>query len=157
MKLIVVIFALLCINVSAQKISYKMGEKGLFGASASGEVLINSDKEIDALLKMHIKNNELDPQIPGWRLQIYLGTGRAAMEKANRIKEEFELEYPETGVYIVYQAPYFKVRVGDFRKSEKTKVLKLKKKLSEIYPSCWIVEDNIEFPQLDQNIFLENE
>jgi hypothetical protein len=56
-------------------------------------------------------NNGNEPVLTGFRIQVFAGTDRAAAQK---IKNEIAANYNEPA-YMIYEAPYFKVRVGDFR------------------------------------------
>jgi hypothetical protein len=75
----------------------------------------------------------------GYRLQLYTGTKQ---KPAHQIKAELITKYPEMPVYIVYEQPYFKVRVGNCY--TKIEAWKLKNKLAENYPNSFIVKDEIE-------------
>lgn len=48
----------------------------------------------------------------GYRIQIYSGPDR---EKAKAVKINFMKRFPSVRSYITYAAPYYRIRVGDFR------------------------------------------
>ena len=79
----------------------------------------------------------------GWRVQIFLGSGRDAEKKAEDTKRSFLEKYPDYGAYVTYQAPFFKVKVGDFRRNDKTRAWKFKKQLESDFQTTWVVEDQI--------------
>jgi len=61
--------------------------------------------------------NETEESIyaTGYRVQIYSSNAsRQAKEIAFKWKEDIEKKFPEYKVYVQYQAPFWKVRVGDF-------------------------------------------
>lgn len=150
-SIIIVLFTVSVFSQTTSKIV--LGQDKIFGQygdepSSSVKTTVKQDDQITDMLKKHISINKKSRGISGWRVQIYFSSGRTAMEKANDLKLEFEEEYPDIPIYVVYQAPYFKVRIGNFRKSEKTKAIKLKKEISDKYPTTWIVEDLIELPRL---------
>ena len=75
----------------------------------------------------------------GYRLQLYTGTKQ---KPAHQIKAKLKTEFPELAVYVIYEQPYFKVRVGNC--FTKTDAWRLKNKLAESYPNSFIVKENIE-------------
>lgn len=66
----------------------------------------------------------------GYRVQIYSGSDR---EAAKAVKVSFMKRFPAIRSYISYEAPYYKIRVGDF-KSRKD-ALELSRHLSKTYPA----------------------
>ena len=70
------------------------------------------------------------------------------MGKAKSKKVEFLSKFPDYNVHIKYDAPNFKVRIGDFR--TKNEALKLQKQIEGDYPMAFIVPDKIKFPLLKQ-------
>jgi hypothetical protein len=77
--------------------------------------------------------------IPGFRIQI-LFTGD--IEQANQTRDSAAMLLPDEWVYVVYDAPYYKVRVGNF--TEKMEANPLQKKLISMgYKDAWIVPDHI--------------
>jgi hypothetical protein len=141
------------LNVQSQEKTYQLGEINFFpelGKSDSfGSIQVKQDERINSVISKHIRINESRKGVSGWRVQIYLGSGHDAMNTANRMKEDFSKQYPEYKVYLVYQAPFFKVRVGDFRKNDRTGALRLKKELEGKFKTPWIVEDLINYPSLE--------
>jgi hypothetical protein len=80
--------------------------------------------------------------IPGWRVQIFastvMTTSEAAAEKARH-------QFTES-VYVEYQAPFYKVRVGDFLTKEDARHMMNRAK-SENYGTAWVVEDLVVRPE----------
>lgn len=132
------------IDLGRNKIFKKYGTE----TNTTGKVTVTHDTHVDEMLQKHSRMNKKAKGINGWRVQIYFSSGRDAMNTATKIKTDFEETYPEIPTYLVYQAPYFKVRVGDFRKNEKSKAIKLKQEISNQFTSIWIVEDLITLPKL---------
>jgi hypothetical protein len=54
--------------------------------------------------------------------------------------------FPEQGVYLMFQSPYYKVRVGDFR--TRMDAEGFKQKLLDEFPDAFVVKDEINFPEL---------
>ncbi len=110
---------------------------------------VNQDSRLDKMLNWHIVKNEKMNGIEGFRVEIFFSADMDALEQAKNKKVEFLSAYPENVVNIKYDAPNFKVRVGDFR--TKNEALKLLKKIDKSYPMAFIVPDKINFPLLKTN------
>lgn len=106
---------------------------------AQGKVGIKADRKI---LLLDSLKKEKPSDLSGFRLQLFFG-GRA---EAQKMRGEFLKIHPETGAYISYLAPNFRLRVGDFR--TKAECEALKKKVEPDFPGCYIVKDEINLPPL---------
>lgn len=76
---------------------------------------IKGDKDILKLLKtdIHLKRKGISN---GWRLQILFHADR---EKVKVARNNFVKKFPEIPAYLIYNAPYFKLVVGNYKtKSE---------------------------------------
>ncbi len=113
-----------------------------FGGKAQN-VVINSDPLLDSLVQQNIEANKQSEGIPGYRVQIYFGSERKGAQDA---RQKFMQAYPETEAYLLYQQPYFKVRVGDFR--DRFEAQAMYKKLLHEFDKVFIVPDRINFPKL---------
>lgn len=119
----------------------------LMGQDQSGEIKVIQDPRIDSLLQMHIKLNEKNPHIEGWRINIFFESGNNSKKMAVDAKAKFVQSYADVPCYVVFQEPYYKVRVGDYR--TKMEAEKLLKELVPEYPNAFVVEDEINFPTMD--------
>jgi len=106
------------------------------------------DERITKLVDKHIEYNKQKKGIIGYRIQIYSGVGGPTIKKeASAIRTKFLKLYPDIPVEIIYNEPYFKVRVGLFR--NKSEGFKLFKELEEIFPgSYFIIENEMDYPPL---------
>ena len=112
-----------------------------------GHLNVIQDARVDTLVNKYIMVNEFDPDIDGYRIEIFFESGNQSKNMAIEAKSEFVNKYPEVPSYLLFQPPNYKVRVGDFRtKMEADKFLK---EIKNDYPSAFIVEDKIAFPKLD--------
>ena len=112
-------------------------------AVAQKYAVVVPDTKLDSLVNRKIAENmELDG-MPGFRIQIYFDSDRKGAQDA---RAKFMQQYPDMGSYLIYQQPYFKVRVGDFRSRLEAHAL-YKKLLSE-FDKVFIVPDKINFPKL---------
>lgn len=111
--------------------------------TSHGSVVIRQDVKLRALIREHIESN--NEKFPGWRVQIYFGSGQNARDQANATKERFYKRFGQNhGAYIVYDSPYFKLRVGDFR--TKAEALRFREKLKPYFNSTWIIQDMVNYP-----------
>ena len=90
------------------------------------------------LVKKHILLNASKQTVPGYRIQLFFGGQR---EKAYEIRSEYLKEFPQTGAYVMYQQPNFKVRVGDCR--TRLEALKLLKEIQPVFNAAFIVKDEV--------------
>ena len=107
-----------------------------------GQIEIIQPQQIENLLKMQIANNRQQNSIPGFRINIFSQSGQTAQQRANETRVEFMRRFPDTNAIIRYNAPNFQVFVGDFR--TRNEVLRELKKIQRIYPSAFLVTDDIQ-------------
>lgn len=81
----------------------------------------------------------------GYRVQIFFGKREDAQEK----RATFLRQFSDTGAYISYLAPNFRLRVGDFR--NRIEAEKFKQSLGLQFQGAYIVKDKIELPPLNVN------
>lgn len=110
---------------------------------------VTQDERLVKMLNWHIELNKTRNGIEGFRVEIFFSAESDAMKKAVNKKVDFLSKYPEYAVHIKYDAPNFKVRIGDFR--TKNEAVKLYKKIKADYPVAFVVADKINFPLLKQN------
>lgn len=112
-----------------------------------GKVTIKQEPRIEAVIAKHIDLNQKAKGFPGYRVQVYFGSGSDAKSIANKIRNNLNNEFTNYDSYLVYEAPYFKVRVGDFRnRNEAFKAFKI---IQANYPQAFIVDDLIALPRLE--------
>ncbi|HEU4554664.1 MAG TPA: SPOR domain-containing protein [Chitinophaga sp.] len=100
-------------------------------AANMGNVRVVKDSRIDMLIKKQIYINTLAIRNqPGFRVQVITTNRRTA---ANEAKARVMQAYPDYRTYLDFQAPYFKVRVGDFKTREEA--TELREKLSNLFPN----------------------
>lgn len=82
----------------------------------------------------------------GFRVVIYSGADRNAALNAKRI---FMRQYTSTRSYMSYNAPNFKIRVGDF--ATKDEANKFMKQILKSFPSSFIVPDIVTIKNIHVN------
>jgi len=112
-----------------------------------GKVTLKQEPRIEAIVAKHIDLNQKAKGFPGYRVQVYFGSGSDAKSAANKIRNNLNNEFTDYDSYLVYEAPYFKVRVGDYRnRNEAFKAFKI---IQANYPQAFIVDDLIALPRLE--------
>jgi hypothetical protein len=125
------------------------------GASAqdSSSIVIHKDPRLDVLLK---KQGEVNAAIKkanartakGYRLLVANTNKR---DEAIAAKTKVYTNFPELKAYLVYQSPYFKLKVGNFKTREEA--LQYQKSLGFYFPKgVFIIADTIEItPEKEEN------
>ena len=121
----------------------------------NGTVLLQKDSRIDVLgQKMGDYNTSLAKNIRsgnGFRLMLLTSNDRnMVMQTRSKLLQQ----YPEHKIYMIYQSPFIKLKMGNF--VEKTDAEKLKKQLLSqkiITGNIYILSETIEIkPELTENI-----
>ena len=109
--------------------------------SAEGKVEIVQDERITQLAEQYRKMSLNNPEVDGYRVQIFFDSGSNSKNAAANIKSGFETIYPEIKSYLSYKEPYYRVRVGDFR--TQVEAVGFQKKIAADYPNSFPVKDKI--------------
>ena len=112
-----------------------------------GALKVYQDPRVDTLLSRYVQINELHPVIEGWRIEIFFEAGNYSKKQAMEAKADFVKKYTEVPSYLIFQQPYYKVRVGDFR--TKMEAERFLHQIEFEYPQAFVVMDEINFPRLD--------
>ena len=89
----------------------------------------------------HRAQKLLPKWVRGWRIQVSNSQDR---NEANAVKAEMLRRFNDQKTYLLYQAPNFRVRVGDFLTQKDA--FKLRKQIAALYPGkgIYIVPDTVE-------------
>lgn len=115
----------------------------LYDTTNPGNITYHTSLSLDTLAENTIKTNKQKNTYSGYRIQIYFGSSR---EKANEAKSKFLKQYPDVRAYLIYEQPYFKIRVGDFR--NRFEAQKLYYNLVDKFSSVLLVPDRVNFPDI---------
>lgn len=116
-----------------------------FPAVDSGTVVVRKDPRIDMLIRKQIEINEETTResrrnIPGFRIQVINSPDR---NKVFAAKTKIYQQFPDLKPYLMYQAPNYKLKVGNFRTQEEAE--DFQKQLVRLFPSgLYVVRDTIE-------------
>lgn len=97
-------------------------------AQTPGSLSVDQDSRIDRLMKKQRDVYAVSKTMSGYRVQIFMEIGNDAVSHAEVEKKRFTEAFPEIPVYLSYEQPYYRLRVGDFRnRVEAEKCLRLVK------------------------------
>lgn len=116
----------------------------------SSTVYVVKDSRFDLLTKKKAEINKkaADARKPtkGFRIQVLNTTNR---NEALAAKSKLLTLYPDQKTYLMYQAPYFKLRIGNF--VERSEADELKKELAKLFPTgVFLIPSDIEYKALPE-------
>lgn len=116
----------------------------LFAQKKTGTIKVKGENLfLDSLIEKVKETNSIHKTIKGYRIQLFSGTER---NNANEVKTRFLKLYPQLNAYLLYNQPYYKIRVGNFRTRLDAEVAY--QKIKNVFDECIIVSDNIALPKL---------
>ncbi len=115
-------------------------------------VEIHQDQRVERLLNDRRYNTSSRKAImtQGYRVQVYSSNQQlTARQEALEMKQEMELSFLGVPVYVIYQAPSWKVRLGDFSNLNEAQMLR--KQVVEKYPDMqgdvYVVKEQFQVSQ----------
>jgi len=111
----------------------------------SNSVIVHKDPRVDILVKKQAQINEETTKearrtAKGYRLLV-INTNKR--DEAIAAKTKVYTYFPDLKAYLIYQSPYFKVKVGNFK--DRKDADEFRKELSTLFPSgVFIINDIIE-------------
>ena len=130
-KLVVILCSFICIQS--------------FGQTDTSSVIVHKDPRIDLLVKKQIEINEVTTRnarrfVPGFRILVVNTNDR---NKALSAKSKLYQAFPDLNVYLMYQAPFYKLKAGNFR--ERKEADDYLPNIQRLFPSgVYVVRDTIE-------------
>ena len=95
-------------------------------AQRKGSLHVNQDSRIERLMKRQREVYAESSTMSGFRIQIFMEIGNEAIQHAEAVMKDFKGQFPEIPIYLSYEQPNYRLRVGDFRnRVEAQKYLKL--------------------------------
>jgi hypothetical protein len=111
-----------------------------------GKINILQDDQIKSLVNRYTESRRKEGKIPGYRIRIFSDSGQPARQKAMSERNRFVELYPETPTYLVFEAPNFKVYVGDFR--SKTDGFMAYKQIAKKFRNAFLIPTKINLPKI---------
>lgn len=128
-------------------------------AQKRGSLHLNQDSRIERLMKRQRDVYAANSTMPGYRVQIFMEIGNDAIDHAEAVKGAFTAAFPELPIYLTYEQPYYRLRVGDFRnRVEAEKYVRL---IKPQFNLAFVTADVINPPQklspVDPDALLDDE
>lgn len=101
------------------------------------EIRLEEKKKESVEIKPKEKVNQ--EIINGFRIQIAM---TKEINEANTIKNDLINLFPEQNVYVIFESPYYKIRLGDFTDKESANRI-LPNIVDKGYKSAWVVPDKV--------------
>lgn len=117
------------------------------GSASFAQNQIQISPNLDTLVSKHIEY-KLNYPPQGFRLVLFVQSGNHSKNACNEAKNTFLELYPLENAYIIYDEPYFKLKVGNFR--TRMEAQRFLEELKGNYPQAYIVKDT-----LDLSVFLD--
>ncbi|MCC8143734.1 MAG: SPOR domain-containing protein [Tannerellaceae bacterium] len=121
-----------------------------------GEVIVNQSPEIRRLVGSRLYGDNIERsdtetyiKIQGFRTQVFSGNNqRSSKDEAFAKEQQVKELFPDLPTYVTYTAPFWRLRVGDFRSHEEAyRMLHL---LRDAFPSfgkeMYIVREEVKIP-----------
>lgn len=131
---------LLCINIIGYAVVFSQKKQD------TTTIKLYQNLRLENLIEKYIRINEKESNIPGYRIQLSFSSNQT---QENEKRMAFMKQYSNIPAYLLWSAPYYKVVIGDFRtRLEAQKVLD---HILENYPSAFIIQDMINFPEINNS------
>jgi hypothetical protein len=111
------------------------------------QVKITKDPRIDDLIKQAapIVAPFKVPTIVGFRIQLAFDSDKAMIED---LRMKFMSAYPKIDTYLVFNAPNYFLKAGDFRTKLETE--RVMNTIRNQFPTAFLLKERIFLPRIDQ-------
>jgi hypothetical protein len=96
-------------------------------------------KQFAALHPATVVTLAVPETIPGFRVQVLL---TQEIDQANALRDSITGLFPEELVYVVYDAPYYKIRMGNYTNRQSANPI-IRKLNGLGFKESWVVPDNV--------------
>ncbi len=110
-----------------------------FAQSGTATVKLHGTS-LDSLFIYNSRTNYNQTTLDGYRIQIYSGSGSTAKKDALTAQNKFLELYPNEKIHVSYSAPFWRVRVGDYR--YRSEAMRLLSRVKRQFPGSYVVRDN---------------
>ena len=113
---------------------------------AQKNIKIIKDDKIDILVReqSNIIPPATVPQITGYRIQLFFDSDKKMVDNA-RLK--FIESFPKVETYVIYNAPNYLLKVGNFRTHLEAEKIKIS--IDRDFPTNYIIKELINLPRID--------
>ena len=121
----------------------------LFENCAYAQVEVIADGRLQTILEKHVEYNRMTKTIKGFRIKVATFTGEGAKDEAFLLKNELLGVFTQIRTYVIFDEPYFVVKLGDFptRLDAYVVLMQIKSKL----PTALIIQDYINAPVINED------
>lgn len=114
----------------------------------TADVKVHQSQAISSALSKHIASNS-SRNNSGYRVRIYFDSKQNSREVSESTMYRFLGMFPGIPAYRSYQAPFFKVTVGDFR--TKSEAMELLQAIKGSFPTAFVVKEDINYPDANHS------
>lgn len=146
------IWVLISLTTSAQDSNIATSTDDIFSSiqnsTYGGTISLYQDPMLHVLVDKYARINKKQG-LKGYRIQVYSGSGVSARTEANKVRSKLLTQFPEFDprvIYFDYQAPYFKVVIGDYR--TKNEAFEVYHGIKRKFLGSYIVKTRINYPKL---------
>jgi hypothetical protein len=107
-------------------------------AQGANTVSVSQSSEIAQLMNLYRAYNKKNDLADGYRLQIMFSNDRS---EAYTAKSKIYKQFPHESCYVIYEQPYYKLRVGDF--TNRFEATDLLNQMLSTYVGAFIVKDKV--------------
>ena len=154
-KLLLILMALMPAILMANNIAPQMEETSVADTVAFEKpyilddmprVRVHQDSLMEMLLKEKIYGKSAQIEINGFRVQIFSSNRQQTAKEEALVLEKKMTEALSTAVYVAYIAPFWKVRLGNFRTYDEANAFKVQliTQFPELQGDTYIVRDKIQ-------------
>ena len=152
MKRIFILIATLLVSAAALQAQDTTGVAAVDSTLVGRQILsvlgpgveVQQTPTVRQALDNYIQSNAQKP-IAGYRIRVFYDNSPQARVKSESIERTLRQQFPQTGVYRSFEAPNYKVTLGDFR--TKDEALRIYNALKGTYPTAYIIKENINYPR----------
>lgn len=114
-----------------------------------GTIHIYQDQRLQQIISSKINGNQTfeTTEVQGYRVQVFSSNApKTAKAEAFKIEKEMQALFPDIPTYVLYNPPFWKVRLGNFRNQEESNLLRQEiiNKFPTIQGDVYIVRDLIQ-------------
>ena len=112
-----------------------------------GSIDVSKDDRLDALVDKQsaVIPPKVKTQIDGYRIQLFFDQERTAI---NAARSNFLSKYPRIPTYVDYQAPYYYLKVGDFRTH--LEAVRIKSTVKADFQTSFVIKEKVYLPQIEK-------
>ncbi len=148
--------SLLCSQTVAEGERSTIFEALRWSVPGKGEVVVHQSPAIENLVGERMRGINVETtdsltylKVQGFRTQVFSGNNqRASKDEAFGKEKEIKELFPDVPTYVTYDAPFWKLRVGDFRSHEEA--YHMMRLLMDAFPQygkeMYIVREEIKIP-----------